>query len=118
MVKVVFQDGDRRSSVEVKPGTNLLQAARKAKVPIKTRCEGNAACLMCKVKADDPSGLVQPNEKEKRKLDGAIEQGIRLACQAVVNGDAVVSLPEDPLKAAVRAKLEALKRKQEGEDLW
>lgn len=101
-------------SVRVKPGTTVLEASRKARVLIRTRCGGNAACLMCKVSAETGEGLSVPSDNEKRKLGDQITQGVRLACQAKVTGNCTVILPEDPLKAAVRAQL----AKQREDDLW
>ncbi|MCS7462459.1 2Fe-2S iron-sulfur cluster-binding protein [Paenibacillus doosanensis] len=109
MARVTFlPDG---KSVEVRPGTTLLDASRRARVTIRTRCGGKAACLMCKVTAGD-QGLAAANQNERLKLGGLLEQGFRLACQAKVTGDCLITLPEDPLKAAVRKQLE---RQQEEE---
>lgn len=102
--------------VQVRAGLTLLEAARQAKVPVRTRCSGGLGCLMCKLKVvEGAEGLSAPKPAEKAKL-GALEgQGYRFACQAKVTGDVTVELPEDPLKAAIRAQL---KRQQEEEDLW
>ncbi|WP_058303820.1 2Fe-2S iron-sulfur cluster-binding protein [Gorillibacterium timonense] len=101
--------------VEVRPGTSLLEAARKGNVTIRTRCAGVAGCLMCKVTAEDQSGLSPLGRAEQQKLGSQTSRGIRLACQARVQGDVTVQVPEDPLKAAIRAQL----AKQKEEDtLW
>lgn len=103
-IRVTFlPDG---KSIEVRPGTTLLDASRRARVHIRTRCGGKAACLMCKVMTSDVSGLAPLNTNERLKLGGLHEQGYRLACQAKVTGDVTVILPEDPLKAAIRKQLE------------
>lgn len=109
--KVTFlPDG---KTVEVRPGTTILDASRKARVQIRTRCGGKAACLMCKVHVADASGLAPMNRNEQLKLGGLADQGYRLACQAKVVGTVEATLPEDPLKAAVRKQLE---RQQEEEE--
>lgn len=98
--------------VTVRPGTTVLGAARQARVAIRSRCGGKAGCLMCKVEAVPAGslagdGLSPPGEAEKQKL--AADCGrTRLACQAKVVGNAVITVPEDPLKAAVRRRLAAL----------
>ncbi|GIP32381.1 2Fe-2S iron-sulfur cluster-binding protein [Paenibacillus sp. J2TS4] len=94
-----------KTTISVRPGTTLLEAGRKASVPIRTRCGGRAACLMCKVKVEDQAGLMPISRNEKLKLGSLLQEGIRLACQARVTGDVVVLIPEDPLKAAVRKLL-------------
>ena len=98
--------------VDVRPGTTILDASRKARVQIRTRCGGKAACLMCKVIVPDASGLAPMNQNELLKLGSLKDQGYRLACQAKIVGDVTANLPEDPLKAAVRKQLE---RQQEDE---
>jgi 2Fe-2S ferredoxin len=72
---------------------------------------------MCKVLVLDETSkaaLSAPNPREERKLGDLLDQGYRLACQALVCGDATITIPEDPLKAIVRAKLANM----EQEDLW
>lgn len=100
-------------TVQVRVGITVLEASRRAGVPIRTRCDGKAACLMCKVTTDG-KGLSPIQPMEQRKLAGLEADGVRLACQAKVNGSAVVSVPEDPLRAAVRKQL----LRQEEEPLW
>jgi ferredoxin, 2Fe-2S len=91
--------------IQVRSGTTLLDASTKARVLIRTRCGGKAACLMCKVIIEDQSGLSPIKLNEELKLGELVESGYRLACQACVVGDTHVTIPEDPLKAAVRALL-------------
>ncbi|PYI54942.1 2Fe-2S iron-sulfur cluster-binding protein [Paenibacillus flagellatus] len=103
-VDIRFLPDDK--TVRVKPGMTVLDASRKARVHIRTRCGGNASCLMCKVTVeDDGAGLSAPGDNEVRKLGSMIDERVRLACQARAIGSCVVSVPEDPLKAAVRAQL-------------
>ncbi|WP_261301122.1 2Fe-2S iron-sulfur cluster-binding protein [Paenibacillus andongensis] len=111
--EVHFWPDDKK--ISVRPGTTLLDAGRKAKVHIRTRCDGKAACLMCKVKVSDPSGLAPMNVNERLKLGTQADEGFRLACQARVNGTVQVTVPEDPLKAAIRAQLA---RQAEDDDLF
>lgn len=103
-------------SVSVRPGTTLLDASRRAGVTIRTRCGGVAGCLMCKVHvADDQASRLQPpTPAESRKLGSSmIAEGMRLSCQARTKGDVQVTIPEDPLKAAIRKKLA-----EQQEDDW
>lgn len=100
------------SSVTVREGTTVLQAASKARVSIRTRCGGKASCLMCKVQLATGE-LSAPEENEVRKLGSLLAEGWRLSCQAKVTEHCTVSLPEDPLKAAVRRKLEEQARERD-----
>lgn len=107
----------QNKTIRIKPGVTLLNAARRAGVKIPTRCDGKAACLMCKVKVDAEhlAALHLPTDAEKRKLGSLLDAGTRLACQAKVRGSMAVHVPEDPLKAAIRKQLE---RQQQEEDDW
>jgi 2Fe-2S ferredoxin len=114
---VTFLPDARR--VSVMRGVSLLEAVRKAGIVLPTRCGGKAGCLMCKVSVD-PGGsaaLRPPADAERRKLGSLLDEGVRLACQAAVWDDVSVRIPEDPLKAAVRRRLEAARRGEE-EELW
>ncbi|WP_223066621.1 2Fe-2S iron-sulfur cluster-binding protein [Paenibacillus caui] len=104
-------------TVKVHVGTTVLAAARKSRIHIPSRCGGNAGCLMCKVKTDPEhaAALSSLTPAEERKLGPLARQGVRLACQAKILGNAVVQLPEDPLKAAVRKQLQA---QAEDDALW
>ncbi len=106
----------QKKMLKVRPKVTVLRASREARVHIATRCGGNAGCLMCKVKVEPEhaAALTPPTEAERRKLGPLLDEGIRLACQANIIGSAVVELPEDPLKAAIRKQLE----RQTEEDLW
>lgn len=112
--EVVFEPEGQ--TISVRSGTTLLDAAKRARAPVRTRCGGVAGCLMCKVTvpADLAGALSPPTEAERRKLGPLLEQGMRLSCQARVRGALRVEVPEDPLKAAVRRQLE----RQETDDLW
>ena len=103
MPKVTFLPDQK--VVHVRNHTTVLQAAQKSRTPIRTRCGGNAGCLMCKIRITDETGLSPASEKESRKLGDLINQGYRLACQTYVEQDVEIQLPEDPLKAAIRAQL-------------
>ncbi len=92
-------------TIRVKPGTTILDTGRKARVAIRTRCGGQASCLMCKVIVKDQSGLSPVNKQERLKLGTLVDQSFRLSCQARVFRDVRVEIPEDPLKAAIRLQL-------------
>lgn len=116
-ITVTFLPDNR--SISVKPGVSLLEAVRRAGIVLPTRCGGKAGCLMCKVSVEpgDTAALRPPADAERRKLGSLLDNGVRLACQAAVWGDVRVHIPEDPLKAAVRRRLEAARR-GEADDLW
>jgi ferredoxin, 2Fe-2S len=113
MPKVRFQPGDK--TADVRTGTTLLDASRRAKAQVRSRCSGGLSCLMCKVIVKDGGeGLSQPQPNEMEKLGPLADQGYRFSCQAKVMGDVTVELPEDPLKAAIRAQLLKQREEEEG----
>lgn len=111
-VEVVFHPSGKIA--KVRRGATVLEAARRAGVSIATRCGGKASCFMCKVKIVPGSDLLPMGEVERRKLSGLQDDGVRLSCQAKVNGRTEVELPPDPLKAAIAKQL----ARQQEEDLW
>ncbi|RXZ76873.1 ferredoxin [Paenibacillaceae bacterium] len=113
-IKITFLPSGK--SVVVRAGISVLDASRRAGVVIATRCQGKAACMMCKVVHRADSGLSEPTGPEILKLGGLEQTGIRLSCQARVIGEVVVEVPETPLQAAVRRKL-AEQQEDDGK-LW
>lgn len=103
-------------TARVRAGTTLLEASRRARASVRTRCGGVAGCLMCKVAVppEQAAALSAPTPAERLKLGPLLDAGMRLSCQARVLGDVRVEVPEDPLKAAVRKQLE----RQRSDDLW
>ncbi|WP_379129164.1 2Fe-2S iron-sulfur cluster-binding protein [Paenibacillus sp. sgz500958] len=116
-VTAVFLPDGR--SATVPSGVTVLEAARRAGLTISTRCGGKAGCLMCKVTVEitEEQSVRPPGEVERRKLGSLLQKGVRLACQTAILNDVTVIVPEDPLKAAVRRRLEAARRGGE-EELW
>ena len=91
------------ATITVDDGENLLAAAAKAGVYIHAYCGGDGVCGKCKVKVkegDVGAGGVQHLNAEE------VKQDIRLACQASVESDLVIEIPE-----AVSKDGKALKRK-------
>jgi adenylate cyclase len=80
-------------SAEAKANETILDAGRRAGVPIGNSCGAVGVCARCRVKIVSGSeNLTPPTEiegrvAERRKLD----PDERLACQAVVNGDCKVT---------------------------
>jgi ferredoxin len=75
---------------EVDAGTRLVNAIRDAGVDIGHRCGGYARCTTCRVEisAGEPSRMTRA-EQEKHQQAG-LEDGVRLACQLLVEGDMTV----------------------------
>ncbi|MFK2824589.1 2Fe-2S iron-sulfur cluster-binding protein [Bacillus sp. B190/17] len=61
---------------------NLLNTSLKQGKPLEFKCR-KGTCGVCTVKIiEGASHLLPPNEKEQKKLQHALTEGYRLACQA------------------------------------
>ncbi|MBN6188589.1 2Fe-2S iron-sulfur cluster binding domain-containing protein [Aneurinibacillus sp. BA2021] len=113
MPKVTFAPAMRQ--IQVRTGETILRAASKARVAISQRCGGKGACTMCKVQVRPDSLLSPPLAKEKQMIgEKNLACGLRLACQARIQGETHVQVAESRMQAVVRAQLE--KQRQEREE--
>jgi 2Fe-2S ferredoxin len=115
MSKLHFLPHDKQ--VEVRNGTTFLAAARQGKIMLPSKCGGRGACTTCKVQIESTTPLPEFSRMERHML-GEMQRraGYRLGCQCKVTGDAVVTIPEDPLRRTIRLQLEAARRAAEGLD--
>ncbi len=96
LYKVVFQPQGR--TVQVRPGTLLLEAAARAGLMIETPCGGAGTCGKCQIEVWD--AVEPPTEADRRLLsEREWKAGRRLACQNRVMRDLVVTVPETSLFA-------------------
>ena len=99
MPKVRFLPLDKE--VEVPEGTAILDAALDNDIRIDHNCGGNCACSTCHVIINEGfETLNEISEDEEDMLDEAenLTDTSRLACQAKVVADLVVTIPEkEPL---------------------
>lgn len=78
-------------TVEVEPGTRVIDAAIRAGLIIPAPCGGRGVCGRCAVRVKEGS-LGAPSDAEAEGLRWAPE-GIRLACLATIEEAVVLSLP-------------------------
>ena len=87
---VDFEPLGRRTSC--REGASLLEAARRAGIPLASVCGGRGTCGQCRVRASGP--LSPPTAQELERLSaGELAAGYRLACQAKVLGPTTVLVP-------------------------
>lgn len=103
MAQVVIRQGTQETRVSAKPGMRLAEVLAVSGVMVAHPCGGRGVCGKCAVAL---SGAVSaPNEHERRA-------GTRLSCQAVIEGDAQVILPQaqpmEQIEAGGALALEAL----------
>ncbi len=94
MPRVTFHP--RGVSGEVEPGATLLEAAFQLGVEVNHVCGGSAACSTCRVVvAEGLSALSRIGEDERARMElEFLEPPSRLACQARIMGDVVVTVPD------------------------
>lgn len=86
--------------VEVKEGTNILDAALDNNIQIDHNCGGNCACSTCHVIIEEGfDALNEMTEDEEDMLDEAdgLTETSRLACQCKVTTDLRVKIPPKDL---------------------
>jgi uncharacterized 2Fe-2S/4Fe-4S cluster protein (DUF4445 family) len=91
-VSVVFKPPDR--GVTVPQGMTVMEAALKAGMQLPSDCGGLGSCGRCRILVSPTSAAGSPTSSETRLLsEKELEMGYRLACQAVLDTDAVVEIP-------------------------
>ena len=105
-VHVILMPSGLRGHVPA--GTSLLDAARQLGVELETICNGQGTCHKCRVRIEtgdfpkhgissSPAHLSPPTMRELQIADRPANAAYRLACQAQVEGDLLVSVPETSL---------------------
>ena len=82
-------------SAEVPTDETLLDAARRAGAPLGNSCGGVGVCARCRVRViSGAENLSDPTTIELRVMQlRGLSADERLACQAVVKGECVVTTP-------------------------
>ncbi len=121
MPKVSFKSPLDDVSVEVEPGTSLLEAAEKCGAKVGHSCGGVCACSTCHVWVK--RGLESLSEQEDAEMD-RIDQAFdvrafsRLGCQSRVDSEDVeVEITEESLSAYLDEN-PGLRRNLEAEGKW
>jgi uncharacterized 2Fe-2S/4Fe-4S cluster protein (DUF4445 family) len=88
---ITFTHEDKQISVSVPTGTLLSDAASQAGISINQPCGGQGRCGRCAVQVTQ--GDVR-RRSTLRLSSEAIESGYALACQAIIEADAAILVPE------------------------
>lgn len=83
------------TSVDVPPGTTILQAAEQGGVFLRHTCGGQAMCGTCRCKVLEGAGNLSPMARhEQKRLEYLYAaKNARLSCQTEIRGDVVVEVP-------------------------
>lgn len=102
--QVIFMPSGRRGRVQ--QGESLLDAARQLGVEIESICAGRLTCGKCKVRIEEgnfpkhgihshPDHVTPASDEECDMLAKMNGDGYRLSCQAYVQEDVLVFIPEE-----------------------
>ncbi len=92
MVHVRFEPAGEAGDVE--SGTTILEAALSLGVAITAPCGGHGRCGRCQVIVEGECSEPSSNEEDALSAED-LASGLRLACEAELLGDAVVTVPQD-----------------------
>jgi uncharacterized 2Fe-2S/4Fe-4S cluster protein (DUF4445 family) len=94
--------GDQLQIIQATPGASVRQVLEDTDLRVRTGCNGNGSCGLCRVRI--LSGPVSPpTSEEKLNLDSAlVEAGLRLSCQVVPLGDVEVEVVDLAPRSAWR----------------
>jgi len=89
--EILFMPSERR--IRVEPDTTLLEATRRAGLPIASACGENGVCARCGVRIlAGGETLAAEGETERRiKARNRIDPELRLACRVRVAGPLTVT---------------------------
>jgi len=77
------------TSVEVAAGTSLIEAVKRAGLPIAESCGADGVCGRCGVRVDGGADALseETTTENRAKLRNRIDSSLRLACLTAVSGD-------------------------------
>ena len=81
--------------MRVAPGTTLLEAARRAALPVASACGADGVCGRCGLQILEGADTLAPVTERERKIKAAnrVDDELRLACRIAVASDLVVTAP-------------------------
>ncbi|MBU7015139.1 MAG: DUF4445 domain-containing protein [Theionarchaea archaeon] len=106
-LQVTFQPSAKRLLVE--PGHTVLEAAHAAGIQLRAECGGKGLCGKCKVQVSGYEGYTE--EEMEFFSQNELRRGFRLACQAIVDKNLTVYIPEESLARKQRILVEGVTRK-------
>jgi uncharacterized 2Fe-2S/4Fe-4S cluster protein (DUF4445 family) len=102
--QLIFMPSGRRGQVD--EGTPVLEAARQLGVEIESICGSRLTCRKCRIRVEEgsfakhkiissPNHLSAVSAEEQHALERLNITDCRLSCQAKVEGDALIFVPEE-----------------------
>jgi uncharacterized 2Fe-2S/4Fe-4S cluster protein (DUF4445 family) len=92
-VRIRFEPS--RKSVRVPAGTSLLEAARRAELPVASACGADGVCGRCGLEIlRGARSIASETESERHiKARNRVDAHLRLACRVSVSADLTVTAP-------------------------
>lgn len=78
-------------SAVAKENETVLDVARRAGVPLANSCGGVGVCARCRVRVVEGEENLSPATSVETRFGRGFGEGERMACQAVVGGECVVT---------------------------
>ncbi len=73
-------------TIDVEPGSNLMNVLLNAGLPVASSCHGDGVCSMCRVQIEGEAN--EPAEYEIASMKrNSCDSDERLSCQVIVNSD-------------------------------
>jgi uncharacterized 2Fe-2S/4Fe-4S cluster protein (DUF4445 family) len=106
LLKIDFQPLGKR--VDLSEPHTILEAAHQSGIDLVAVCGGGGTCGACKIRL--ASGELSPVEEAERIELGeaGIQDGFRLACQAIPVSDCRIEIPPESLTALQRTQIDGL----------
>jgi len=95
MIEIIINPGQRK--ITMPEGMLVLHALKQAEIIIPTVCGGKGTCGKCKVMISPQDTIPDSNER-KYLTEEEIKAGFRLACQARLNQDTIVTIPQNNIQ--------------------
>jgi 2Fe-2S ferredoxin len=82
-----------KRTVRVARGTSLLEAARRAGLPVARACDGEGVCARCGVQIVAGASQLEPESRSEAeaKRRNRVDSGDRLSCQLKLERDVTVT---------------------------
>ncbi len=94
-MNVLLRFEPSRKSIEVPAGTTLLEAARRAGLPVASACGADGICARCGLEILEGAETIAPETERERdvKRRNRIAAALRLSCYIDIAGDMTVTAP-------------------------
>ena len=80
-------------SIRGSAGTTLLEAARRAGLPVASSCGADGVCAHCGLEILEGTNSIESKSERNIKERNRIDPKLRLACRVTISSDLTVTAP-------------------------